>query len=352
MQKLSFNLICTSNSPHINQVITGFSLLSAQGKIKLKYSLPPKTYGAYQYIASSAVLAEINNELKIYFDMHDSGKIDLNALSKVDIYLKRSFNSIEVKNSDFQNHVFPFGLNFNVMDNNLNLFNIRRTLLEEGNWNKFKSLIKILSPQFSPFLPKLYQLNPINCHLYPNTKLSPRILFITRVFNPESSRSENKEDIISLNQMRTECIRRLRTRFGKYFTGGLIPDKFSTDNYPDLVLTDPGIGYFGNYINLLKEFPICITTTGLHKSIGWKFAEYISFSRAIVSEKLNYYVPGLIVDQNYIEFETPENCIEASQRLMDDSELRSRMMQNNFSFYEKWLRPDVIVWNAISPYLN
>lgn len=49
---------------------------------------------------------------------------------------------------------------------------------------------------------------------------------------------------------------------------------------------------------MVKESDICITTTGLHRSIGWKFAEYIAASKAIVTEKLNY-SPGTELKANF-----------------------------------------------------
>ena len=61
---------------------------------------------------------------------------------------------------------------------------------------------------------------------------------------------------------------------------------------------------------MVKESDICITTTGLHRSIGWKFAEYIAASKAIVTEKLNY-SPGteLKANTNFLEFDTSEELI-------------------------------------------
>lgn len=40
-------------------------------------------------------------------------------------------------------------------------------------------------------------------------------------------------------------------------------------------------------MRLMKQSRICIATTGLHDSIGWKFAEYVVAGRTIVIEPLN-----------------------------------------------------------------
>ena len=61
------------------------------------------------------------------------------------------------------------------------------------------------------------------------------------------------------------------------------------------------------FLNIVKSSDICIATTGLHKSIGWKFGEYIAASRAIITEPLYYEIPGeLKRGSNYLEFRNVE----------------------------------------------
>jgi hypothetical protein len=60
---------------------------------------------------------------------------------------------------------------------------------------------------------------------------------------------------------------------------------------------------------LLRDYPICVATTGLHGSIEWKMAEYIAVSKAIVSEELNYSVSADFArGKNCLDFTTPEEC--------------------------------------------
>ncbi|WP_063283150.1 hypothetical protein [Lactococcus cremoris] len=85
---------------------------------------------------------------------------------------------------------------------------------------------------------------------------------------------------------------------------------------------------------MVKESDICITTTGLHRSIGWKFAEYIAASKAIVTEKLNY-SPGteLKANTNFLEFDTSEELINQVMKLVNNKKLLNAMKISNKSYY-------------------
>jgi hypothetical protein len=98
----------------------------------------------------------------------------------------------------------------------------------------------------------------------------------------------------------------------------------------------------------LHEYPICIATTGLYNSIGWKFGEYVAFSKAIVSEKLLYEVPGNFgPGKNYAEFETAEQCVDQAVALVNEKTTREQMMENNYRYYNEYLAPDKLVWRTL-----
>ncbi|MBV1906550.1 MAG: hypothetical protein KUG75_10760, partial [Pseudomonadales bacterium] len=100
-------------------------------------------------------------------------------------------------------------------------------------------------------------------------------------------------------------------------------------------------------------YPICVATTGLHQSIGWKFAEYIAFSKAILSETLNFEVPGKLSEgMNFLEFTSAEACVENASILMSDHELRKKLMLNNAIYYHKNMRPDNLILRTILTALN
>ena len=92
-----------------------------------------------------------------------------------------------------------------------------------------------------------------------------------------------------------------------------------------------------------------MATTGLHGSIGAKFAEYIAQAKAIVSEPLNYQVPGnLSSEVNYLEFTSIDGCVESAVRLIDDRDLRVSMMMDNCRYYHAYLRPDALILNTLA----
>ncbi len=152
-----------------------------------------------------------------------------------------------------------------------------------------------------------------------------------------------------INQVRANCIRMLRAELGPQFYGGFRHNPYTVKSYKDVLLDDPRNARKQRYLEIVQQFPICIATTGLHGSIGGKFGEYVALSKAIVSEKLQYEVPGTLQsERNYLEFSSPERCVEQSMRLINDEQLRMNLMLNNSYYYQNFLRPDMLVFNAIA----
>lgn len=150
-----------------------------------------------------------------------------------------------------------------------------------------------------------------------------------------------------LNKMRAEIILKLKEKYPNNFIGGLYPDEFSKELYPDLVV-DSDICEKQNYMRIMKKSDICIATTGLHESIGWKMGEYVAAARGIVSEKLNYRVPGNFKEEkNYLAFSNIDECIDAVDRLYTSPSTLYQMKKNNEKYYKRYGRPDKQIWNAL-----
>ena len=142
------------------------------------------------------------------------------------------------------------------------------------------------------------------------------------------------EDFLQINETRAQCVKFLREEFGDKFYGGCSHTEHAVKNYKECLMPDNTLSSQRNYIRLLRSYPICVATTGLHGSIGFKFAEYVASSKAILSEKLNYEVPGgLEAGNNYIEFDFPEDCVNKARQLFSDSGLRRQIMKNNAIYY-------------------
>jgi hypothetical protein len=118
-------------------------------------------------------------------------------------------------------------------------------------------------------------------------------------------------------------------------------------------LDSKGISSKKNYMNLLQKCPICIATTGLQDSIEWKVAEYVALSKAIVSEKLNCELPGnFSKDNNYLEFNSAQECIDQTMQLVENKNLMQKLMINNNQYYKEHLVPDQLILRTINTALK
>jgi hypothetical protein len=296
----------------------------------------------------------INDRIKVHYDTHDSWEIDQEALDGTDYYFKRSFSPEKLERLGEQRRkIHPLGLYYWLYPSGVDRFAIQRNfILCEGKLQKIYHTIRPLI--FSDLLRFTPRVN--NMWSPPDYSLTPKILFMVRAWetddDPKRS-SEKVAEIESINETRANCIKRLKVKFGSKFHGGFIHTDFAVKNYTKLLMSDNRLSSKGRYVNLLKYYPICVATTGLHGSIGGKFAEYIAFSKAILSEKLNYEVTGnLNKDRNYLEFNNSEELVENASRLINDKELRKRIMLNNAKYYQSYLRPDHLVLNTIKKCLN
>jgi len=94
------------------------------------------------------------------------------------------------------------------------------------------------------------------------------VLFLARVWPPGEVKDKVAEESYMINHSRAECIRRCRKEFCGNFLGGIVHDEYSMKHYSDYLVEDPTITKKLKYLKKLKEYDICIATTGLHGSIG------------------------------------------------------------------------------------
>lgn len=178
------------------------------------------------------------------------------------------------------------------------------------------------------------------------------MLFIAGAWDPRRVPAEDPQkaaEFDALNEMRAECVRRLRRAFGSRFYRGLLHNAFAATRYPDVPLPDPRAGSKLAYLERVRRFTVCVATTGLHGSNGWKLAEYVGLARSIASEPLRYAVPGdFAPGHNYLPFRSPEECVEQVAKLMDSPETRLSQMHANWHYYNAWMRPDSLARYALS----
>lgn len=346
MKKLSVELTIFSPSPHISQIAAGFLMLKKQGKIDLKIKTEQS-----QLLDRSMAQAVINGRWTVAYDTHD-GYNKLHSqlegyLQTVDCYFKRSFSEEENAQFPSRDKIFPLGLNYEVTCAH-NPINRQKPLKQKLSLLTRKIITKS-KPGYTPdqfeYLPSFTGEN------------APKILFCTRLWDPDRLPDDVSEEPYKLersqiNETRIELLRKLKEIYGEQFCGGLYVSDLAKRVAPDLVM-DPMFYLRENYLRRLKEFDICIGSTGLHKSIGWKTAEYVAASKAIVCEKLYYSVPGNFNEnENYRSFETTEECLEQIRFLMDHPREIVKMQWNNYLYYQNYVRPDMLVLHSLTTALS
>lgn len=346
-----------STSEHISQLCTGFLMLAKQKKIKLAYNFQPYTRDGKSPLkdkdpyALQGMFVVVNDKIGIFYDTGDGEEIFADPLQATDFYFKRSFPR-ETLPDEYKNRVFPLGLNYELYPGGINKMEIARFFLNKQISKSPKQMIRCIFRN----LHLKYQPTVTRMQAAPDPDREPKVLFMTRTWNPEAFPAGASNEVkdywkkvcIEVNETRATIIDTLRKNLGDRFYGGFASDGHSTSRYSQHLLPDARMAKKQAYINILREYPICIASTGLFNSIGWKMGEYVAFSKAIVSEKLYFGVPGdFSKDKNYLEFESAEQCVEHTLSLLHDQQKRTEMMENNNRYYNEYLSPDKMIWRTL-----
>ena len=336
---------------HLYQLISGFMILKKQGIIDLKIEESTKK------IPYNMMEVNVNNQLRVLYDAND-GYDNLikngdrfedfydKLLKEYDICFKRSFSKEYNKKLTWGNKIKPLGLNYMVTIRKNWAHNIYKL---DPKAEKIKKIIRKFP--FSMYYNNKYLVETFEEK--PVFNANPKILFIARLWNPEgeelsglpqSKIDERKE----INEIRIKCIEACKKEFGDNFIGGITPSEYARKKCNHLIINDKKITNRDGYLKIMKNCDICIATTGLHESIGWKFGEYVAASKAIITEKLHYELPGKFRKNiNYLEFDTVESCINNIYKLINDKDKRYRMMKNNYEYYKKYVKPDKLILNTL-----
>lgn len=326
-------------TPHVAQVLTGLELLRRNGVVsyRLQTCEQSPVWGSH-----ARVMLQLAGTGELCLDAHDSDFIDEDALHRCLLYFKRSFDTSRhpVQNSKLR----PLGLNYEIYADG---FNWKALLFAAARMEHRRTIRLALGAVGAGPRPRLSELEPRRAH-----EVDERVLFMPRLWDPaEVESTKEREERIAINEKRVECLLLLRRHFGKRFTGGLVSCPLSTRSHPSLVLQDAETSR-NNYLKLVQEHAICVATAGLHASTGWKFAEYVALSRAIVCERPRFAAPGLSEGENYLAFDEPDECLANCEKLLTDRRRRIEMMQANRNYYYSSLRPDVLVLNALNQALQ
>lgn len=326
-----------SRSIHCAQLFTGISLLAKRSAVRCCFE---NHINDPQYPFKTAIAEIIYKGKVLTFDMLD-GYNNLEAIkwyySHSDFYFKRSFSTEKNNLIGFDtNKIFPWGFNYHV--------SYIGNPCEGPVKAALKDFAKVcLRKETNGYYTKsVFEEYP----LYKKDGI--RILFYTRLWPQENTLSDDlNEERERINNQRIILIRNLQRLFGESFHGGLEQSTLATQLAPDLCL-GPEMTRRKNYLSLMHQCDICVATTGLHNSIGWKMGEYVAAAKGIVSEPLNYIVPGIFErGLNYLEFSSLDNCVASIQALYENPQQLYEMKLRNYHYYQSYLEPSRMVENCL-----
>ncbi len=333
METIKVQLYC--HIPHISQILCGFHDLDKSGEYKVVFE--DVSEEAQQiYTDMSIVRVEYKGKVIIYdlMDGYIGPYMIKDLLEKCDFYFKRSFS--DEKNEQFgslKSKMFPLGFNYHLT--------YRGNPLNDGF---VKRAVKLFlgRESFDSFTRKKFENEP----KFKDKDI--KILFLTRLWDPKECVHENYiEERKKINEERIALIRALRGKYGENIVAGLNDSPLSRELAPDLIVSNKYTKR-KNYLALMKNSDICIASTGLHGSIGWKTAEYVAAGKAIVSEPFNYKVTGdFIPGENYLEFSGIDQCLYAVDRLASSPEKLYEMKKKNHEYYKRYLSPCELVKRSL-----
>ncbi|MCL5734673.1 MAG: hypothetical protein M1274_03640 [Actinobacteria bacterium] len=334
---------------HCLQIVTGFFDLAALDMIELSSAPRETEFG-------STLLDAVIDGIRVRYDLRDGYNLangaygrtreDLVRLSSgADVVFKRSFDPWVQEKVGQGINIRPLGLNYLVTSRNVPFLGAGTRLYAEHVVRRSRIANAVLKMSYGrASWVERFEAPPGDPEL-------PRVIFMARTWDPSSpevSSIEFADERRRINEMRAACIRACREAFGEVFLGGFARLEHALREFPDCVVPTRVPTNRSAFLRLLKQATICVATTGLHDSIGWKMAEYVAASRPIVSEPLRYLLPGgFAPGKNYTEFHNPRSLVSAIDGLLRDKEERLAMATSNATYYHEWVRPEALVRRTI-----
>ncbi|MEH3148556.1 MAG: hypothetical protein PGN34_25280 [Methylobacterium frigidaeris] len=336
------------DNDHNQQVLAGFDALKRLGCLDFRYrydgirTFRMETKGKGEFSAVyQIVVMRLDDGKQIVFDLNDGDIVFENLYDSCFLYFKRSYCG---KAHAQRSRMLPLGLNYEARPPFLSLSAIARSIILSKNpVSRARGVLRVLG------LPRPYTYDPgKDRHLKVLVASVPRVLFLARTWDPAEFDPKYHSHLTRINSQRAACVRGLRRTFGDQFTGGLLPSPHARSMFPDCLVPDDWKTDRRSFLKLVDSHQICVSSSGLHDSTGWKFAEFVAKGRAIVTETMRFQVPGPMADGiNYFSFTDTDECIDRCRALMDDPHLRYAMMSANRAYYDGYVAPEAMVRNAI-----
>ena len=343
LEKINVVVPLKTNARHLQQLFTGLEFLARDGRLSLTYD------NDKEFHHKASIFINIDG-LRVYVDCSDSPEIHDNEYGQCDLYFKRTLRR---EDAITRKKLRPFGLYFEVYPSFISRHTFKRFLSFTGESivEKCKTAVKLLDtgnrlgfmPRESLFF-KEQKATP--------NKHSPKVLFYVRLWDPESDKEFQISDVEradreKINYSRIKTIRLLKEKFEDNALVGVMDDDYSRRIAPDLIIDKSKTSKLC-YLAQVNSAAVCIASTGLHGSIGAKFAEYVALGKAIVTESFDYSLPGeLERNSHYLEYNSPDKCVEQVSDLFNSPRALKQMETLNIKYSQQYLSPEKIVTRMI-----
>jgi hypothetical protein len=340
-------------------ILAGFAMLAREGRIRLELEVVPaapvRTHGPWYLRDKDRPLArlEVGGGGSAVIDTHDSFEVEEDDLACHDLYFKRSLAPASLRrpggarlralaplNDVRCDHRDTFELRSELAAATSGAARLRTLLQWHARWAAARALDRGGRPAWS------------RMHAPPQPGQPGRVLLMAGLWDPAAVPAidtAKRQEWEAINRQRVECVRALRAAFGPRFDGGIRPCGFARRFAPDVLLPDERHGSQREFLRRVREHPVCVTSTGLHGSNGWRLAEFVAFSRAIVSEPLRHVLAGEFdAGTHFLEFTTPGECVAQVARLLGDAAEREAMAERNWAYYQHWQRPDRLALRVLA----
>ena len=327
----------TKQFAHAQQVLAGALALREQGLAELDvHSEPVAPLGAHPDNLLWMDVAHRGHTSRLCFDLKDGAGIDPKHLANADLYFKRTLLSSAGVTSP---RVRPFGLNYQCYHTDLaahrqlDMQVFRRPRMARYV-RQIRDRITMARPPASLVL-KADEFESRASDACQNT-----VIYFTRLWPVEGVSSEVADQRRRINTQRVALVHGLSQAFGARFVGGLEDTPEARAQAPSLIARLSTRK--ASYVERMKDSLVGVASTGLHESIGWKFAEYIAAARCVVSEPVRYELGDPVrADQHYLAYRNIDECLSACDRLLSRPEVAYAMRRANERYYAQSLRPDV-----------
>lgn len=348
MAPLQLTVHAWSRSNHAAQIYLGLALLESAGETRIEWR--PEQHPALtgtelrhrdRTVVHGVAVTVVDGPL-VWFDTRDHAEWHRDVAQLVDLYAKRSFVPPAVLGA--AGSLVPLGLNMPFGINRPTVSDLARELQRRRTQRRTHGAIHRLAPR------------DLGARA-PRPDAEPSVVFLARLWDPDdpevAGQHEVQLDRRRINEMRAQCVRQLRAAFGPRCVSGVARSEFALRHFGDVVVADERMTKRARFQRTLDRHPIAVATAGLHGSNGWKLAEYVSTSKAIVAERTDRLIPGGFgPDTNYLEFDDADGCVAAVERLLIDRATRVALMEANWDHWNQWLRPDRLVKRVLARALD